>query len=144
MRKFLFSFFVIAFAFSSASADNYFSLRTTNDTVVNGTLRIEPSHTDYNEKIYVVANFDGYLDHWYITMTHSHNLAIYVNTISQNDIVEGTSMSVPYINSAGDNAVIHALLLNKTVNQGSGDINYSYFSSTITDYGYWDQFNPVQ
>ncbi len=142
MRKFLFSFFVIAFAFSSASADNYFSLRTTNDTVVNGTLRIDPSHAESYAKMYMTAHFDGYLDHWYITMAHPDTMRLYVNPADAYAIKEGSDMNVPYINISGENAVFNAQLLTKTPNQPNGtNTLYSYFSSTISDYGYWDQFN---
>ena len=50
-------------------------------------------------------------------------------------------MSVPYINSAGINTVYNALLLNRTVNQLADSIYNSYFSSTITEFGYWDPYN---
>lgn len=78
MKKF-YLFSMMLAVMISASADNYFSLRTVTDTVQDGTLRIDPARATGYAQLYAVAHFDGYLDHWYITMTHPDTMYIYVN-----------------------------------------------------------------
>ena len=143
MKKFLSLILLLAAVAGTANADNYFTLRAEHASAANDTLWFNPSVAGSYQQFYAVAHFDGYLDHWYLKITHPLHMDIYNNSDPTKIIQEGPAMNVPYINSDGDSAVYHALLLTKVVNttREEGDSLLSYFSSTITDFGYWDPYN---
>ena len=142
MKKFLSLILLLAAAAGTANADNYFTLRAENATSANDTLWFNPSVAGSNQKFYAVAHFEGYLDHWYLKMTHPLYMGIHDDPLHPElTTVEGSAMYVPYINSAGDSAVHHAYLLTKSVNNSTDTTYESFFSSTISIYGYWDQYN---
>lgn len=152
MRKLMFLAVICLLASASqvftASADNYFTLRTATVNPVNDTLWLNPSVTNNNYcKMYVVANFDGYLDHWYLKISHPTNMPVYVydpvfNNILDLKITEGPDMQLPYLDSEGHNQVLYADMTTKTPNESQGDtIFISHFASTINTMGYWDPYN---
>lgn len=140
MKKILLSLMALM-AILPASADNYFTLRADSAiSAVNDTLWFHPKFAGNTLVFHALAHFDGYLDHWYLKMTHPKNIEIYDNP-SVPSIFEEAGMDVPYINSDGDSAVYHALLLNRSPNNDVVTAYESYFSSTITGFGYWDPYN---
>ena len=140
MKKMLLSLMALM-AILPASADNYFTLRADSAiSAVNDTLWFHPKFAGNTLVFHALAHFDGYLDHWYLKMTHPKNIEIYDNP-SDPSIFEEAGMDVPYINSDGDSAVYHALLLNRSPNNDVVTAYESYFSSTITGFGYWDPYN---
>lgn len=141
MKKLLFMAVICLLASAGhVNADNYFTLLAKNAEVINDTtIRITPSNveSDYYLQMYVAAHFDGYLDHWYLEMTHPDSMFIAVDNIIQ----EGPGMTVPYVNSLGNDDELQVPLLTKVVNtsvQNDTTKLLSYFSSTITAYGFWD------
>jgi hypothetical protein len=135
-------------AANTASSTNYFTLRTETVNPVNDTLRLNPNVAEHLCKMFVVANFDGYLDHWYLQMTHPIDMPVYVyypipNYYENFKVTEGPDMQVPYIDSEGNNQVFYADLTTKMLNLSSTDTTKytSHFSSTINTMGYWDQYN---
>ena len=145
-KCFLAILFCLLVTANHMSADNYFTLSTDSAafTVVNDTLRLHPSNADNYLRVYVVAQADGYFDHWYLEMTHHLDMDIYYSPFDFNyySLKEGPAMNVPYINYEGIDSVYQAVLLTRILNQNEGtDSLKSYFSSTINKLGYWDPFN---
>ena len=146
---FLAALFCLLATANQVNADNYFTLGTDNVTAVNDTLRIHPIMADYYLQMYAVVHSEGYFDHWYLEMTHPDSLFLDLVDNSPNPAnntpKEGPSMNVPYVNSTGDSATYQAVFLNKVLNvheTGTDtDTLKSYFSSTITQPGYWDPNN---
>ncbi|MBQ6165940.1 MAG: dockerin type I repeat-containing protein [Muribaculaceae bacterium] len=139
MKKILLSLMALM-AILPASADNYFTLRADSAiSAVNDTLWFHPKFAGNTLDFHALAHFDGYLDHWYLKMTHPKNIKI-DNSVTP-IIEEEEGMDVPYINSYGDSAVYHALLLTRSPNNDVVTAYESYFSSTITGFGYWDPYN---
>ncbi|MBQ6165942.1 MAG: dockerin type I repeat-containing protein [Muribaculaceae bacterium] len=129
-------------AAGTASADNYFTLRADDAVAVNDTLRLRPEYPGQTLQVYASAHFDGYLDHWYLTVIHPDNMTIHVDSLNPGSaITEGPALDVPYINADGNSDMHHAHLLTKSPNNAVDSHLESYFSSTITAYGYWDPFN---
>lgn len=131
-------------------ADNYFTLRADTISAVNDTLRLIPCNNNYDLTLYAVAHSDGYFDHWYLEMTHPDSLPVYVNQHPlfptdpfDGTLYEGPAMTVPYYDSTGTLTETQANLLTKVVNIPLQETNdyMSYFGSTITQTGYWDQYN---
>lgn len=142
MKQLLFTLVLIVAA-DAASADNYFTLRTDISTAVNDTLRISPSDVGQFSKMYLTTHFDGYLDHWYLKITHPSNMYLYTGTDEDLRAKEGPAMSIPYYyNAQGDTATHHAVLTTNIPNQTENTSELaSYFSSTISVMGYWDPNN---
>lgn len=134
MKKYLLLavLFCLLASANHVSADNYFSLRTDITTPVNDTLRIPPSHAGSFCQMFVIANFDGYLDHWYVQFTYPDSMLILIEN-------SGEDLSIPYTMSDGTNSVFNAVLTRHTYNatEGSNLLSSSY-SATSTEYGYWD------
>ena len=142
MKKLLFMAVICLLASASpVSADNYFTLLADNAEVINDTtIRLNPNNESYYKRMYAAAHFDGYLDHWYLKITHPVAMPMPIDSI-----YETSGMNVPYINIAGAYSVLNLPLLTKVVNDTAtigGTLKYlSYFSSTITESGYWDPDN---
>lgn len=137
MKKILLTMIAIM-AILPASADNYFSLRTDSVWAVNDTLWLYPNFDGNKYKMYMTAHLDGYIDHWYLKMTHPANVEIIINDSTH--VEEGPAMSVPYINMYGVNDTVDATLLTNLTNQQDGNYRNSYFGSTISTLGYWDPY----
>lgn len=86
----------------TASADNYFTLRTATDTIVNDTLRINPNWAGGFCKMYVPAHFDGRLDHWYLKMVHPGNMSVYDGNIVDLKVAVGPAMTIEYLDQNGE------------------------------------------
>ena len=130
----------------SAQASNYFTLRTENSSPVNDTLRITPSTTSFFQTFYAVAHFEGYLDHWYLKLTYPKNMLIYHTNDPEplfDLITRGPAMDVPYFTSSGvqDTCEADLLILMLNVDQADTTKRATILSSTITEFGYWDQNN---
>ena len=139
MRRILFlAVFCLLASASHVNADNYFTLLADDAEVINDTtIRITPVNVAYDLQMYVCAHFDGYLDHWFVEMTHPSGLSINYATIDEVSSMD----SIPYTNSLGVDTVFNALLLTKVVNTPVPNDStklLSYFSSTITAEGYWE------
>lgn len=133
MKKNLFlAVFCLLARASPVSAANYFSLRTGTTTPINDTLRISPNFVGTDCPMYVTANFDGYLDHWFIQFTYPKEMRL-------RDQVSRPDMTLPYTRINGTDAVYSAIL---TTDELNVEINSttcrSSFSSTSTVFGYWD------
>lgn len=124
-----------------ASADNYFSLRYDTISTSNDTLWIYPNFYGNYYKMYMTAHLDGYIDHWYLKMTHPGLVQILIDENDNKRVEEGPAMRVPYINMYGVNDTVDATLLTNLPNQAAGDYSNSYFGSTISTLGYWDPYN---
>ena len=134
MRKITLILCAVLMTAVSATASNYFTLRTEATTEANDTLRILPTLSGTYCRTYVTAHFDGYLDSWFLQMSHPSSLDIM-------QLEWGTALNVPYTMRNGTDSVFHAVLTTHYMNQSSNDnpnIAKSYFSSTINTLGYWD------
>lgn len=116
------SFYVIVMLLTSLAgqAANYFTVGE------NDTLRILPTKVGHHIDVMVKANFDGYLDHWSLDMSYPTDMVVC-------DATPADGMEIPYINSLGNETIHNAVL-----SVGSSD---HVFSSTITEFGYWDPYN---
>lgn len=133
MKKFFYlAVFCLLASASPVSAANYFSLRTATTTPVNDTLRISPNLVGTYCPMFVTANFDGYLDHWFVQITYPSDMDILIQNY-------GTDMSIPYTGSDGTDSVYTPIL---TINQweipAGTALKSSAFSSTSTANGHWD------
>lgn len=134
MRKITLILCAVLMTALSATASNHFGFRTAISTDVNDTLRVSPAYVNTYCPMSVTANFDGYLDHWFIQMINSSEMPI-------RDIARGSDMSVPYLNSNGISSVYQAVLTTDFVNvpvDNSTILITSSFASTINVFGYWD------
>ena len=123
----------------TASADNYFTLRTATDTIVNDTLRINPNWAGGFCKMYVPAHFDGRLDHWYLKMVHPGNMSVYDGNIVDLKVAVGPAMTIEYLDQNGDSAIHNAVITTNIPNVIEQDTLFaSYFASTINVLGYWN------
>lgn len=124
-----------------ASADTFFSLRSETVTAVNDTLWLYPLIGDpLKYKLYVTAHLDGYIDQWYLNMTHPS--AVRVLNEDTMKVDEGPAMSIPYYNTLGVNDTCYATLLTNLLNQqAQNDLLESHFGSVIYTMGYWDPYN---
>lgn len=118
MKK-IYIFFAVLMAALSTQAGNYF-------TINNDTLRVIPSKIGNVLSVPVRAHLDGRIDSWSLTCTFPSDMQVVFAS-------EGPGMSVPYITSDGTASIYNAVL---TVSN-----NNTVFSSTITDFGYWDYNN---
>lgn len=124
-------FCLLAFA-NPVSAANYFSMRTLTTTPVNDTLRISPDYAGTYCPMYITANFDGYLDHWFVQFT-------YLDTLKITDLDIGPDMSLTYTGCDGTDSVYTPILTTnfKNISAGTGLLT-SAFSATSTAIGNWD------
>lgn len=119
MKKLL--LFVICLLFVSvASADNYFYVGE------NGRLRINPCFISGTVIVPVGLHLDGRIDSWTLYMTYPSGL-VPTGSAPSTDMT-----SIPYLTSDGTPSTYQATLTS---------FAYSTFSSTITEYGYWDHNN---
>lgn len=124
-----------------ASASSYFSLRGDTFRAANDTLWFYPLiGNTLNYKLYVTAHLDGYIDEWYLKMTHPD--AVEVLNEDTMKVNKGPAMSIPYYNTLGMNDTCYATLLTNLLNQqAQNDLLESHFGSVISTMGYWDPYN---
>ena len=120
MMKKIFIIFAILMAAFQSQASSYFT------TGVRDTVLIHPMMLGLVYEIPIHAHFESRFDSW--TMN-----AIYPAGLDYDYAYSYSGMDVPYVKSDGTSDIYEAIL---TVN----DTAYVY-SSTITEYGYWDPDN---
>ena len=102
----------------SVHADNYFTVGE------NGILRISPGTINGGNKIVTVKmHLEGRIDSWSVTINYPSAFA----PSSFEPSVDVTS--IPYTKSDGSDSTYHAMVMN---------MGYIGFSSTISEFGYWD------
>ncbi|MBQ9575723.1 MAG: dockerin type I repeat-containing protein [Muribaculaceae bacterium] len=128
MKKLITLLFLLMTVVSSR-ADNYFTFQN----AVNDTLLIHPRDVGRYSRIYVNAHFEGYLDHWYLAMSHPQNIPII-------GITALSGIDIPYVDRFGNDSICHP-----TVQTSETDlvdsITVNMLSSTVTQHGYWDPDN---
>ena len=117
MKKFILLFFMALAMLMPAQADNYFTVGE------NGILRINPSFISGSIFVPVRLHLDGRIDSWTVALTYPAGLTPYGYTPST-----GVN-SIPYVTSTGESSNYQATITSFGLN---------LFSSTITDFGYWD------
>ena len=117
MKKITFLFFMALAMLMSAQADNYFTVGE------NGTLRINPNLISGCKYVPVRLHLDGRIDSWTVTLTYPSGL-VPTGFSPSTDVT-----SIPYQTSDGTYSTYQALITNYGLN---------VFSSTITEFGYWD------
>ena len=134
-------FLMALLAILPATADNYFTMRKDTVYPVNDTLSFYPDFASYKYQLFMMAHFDGYLDQWYLTMTHPDMVTVHIykneETNEDYDVELGPALSIPYYTAQGIQDTCHATLLTNLPNQTIGNHYNSYFGSRIYTMGYW-------
>lgn len=122
MKKILLLCFMALAMLMPAQADNYFTMGE------NGTLRINPSHINGCKYVPVKLHLDGRIDSWTVNLTYPSGM-VPSGFAPLSDVT-----SIPYVTSDGSASTYQATMTNFGLN---------VFSSTITEFGYWDFNNDL-